>query len=84
MVAFAFILFNAPWYMYQFVYMIKDPYESSNSFAGYLTYRLVAAYLTLTNHGINVFLYSVSGQKFRKDVKRLFSPETVTVNVASI
>ena len=28
-----------------------------------------------TNHGINFFLYVISGQKFRRDLRNLFMPK---------
>ena len=35
-----------------------------------------------TNHGINFFLYVMSGQKFRTDLRNLFVPKTVKKNEA--
>ena len=39
---------------------------------GFYLYYNVAQKLHYTNHGINFFLYVISGQKFRNDLVRLF------------
>ena len=41
-------------------------------YAGYHLFYQVGEITYLTNHGINFFLYVMSGQKFRKDLRNLF------------
>ena len=50
-----------------------DVRKSAYSFAGYYLFYNVALKAYYTNHGINFFLYVISGQKFRADLTNLFS-----------
>ena len=72
LVAFAFLLLTAPTYIAYIVYMFKDPYVSPHTFAGYMFAGFFTGRLLVTNNAINVFLYGVSGRKFRNDLKAVF------------
>ena len=42
-------------------------------YSGYFLFSNAAQKMYMTNYGINFFLYVISGQKFRTDLKSLFS-----------
>ena len=41
-------------------------------FAGYFLFYNIAHKMQFTNHGINFFLYVISGKKFGTDLRHLF------------
>ena len=49
-----------------------DVRRSAHTFAGYYLFYNVAQKAVYTNHGINFFLYVISGKKFRTDSINLF------------
>ena len=52
--------------------MTFDFFSSPQRFAGYFLFYNVGHKLQNTNHGINFFLYVISGHKFRADLVKLF------------
>ena len=73
LVSFAFLLFTTPGYVLIFYISFVNFLSSANSYAGYYLFYNVAQKLNYTNHGINFFLYVMSGHKFRNDLVKLFS-----------
>ena len=71
LVTFGYLILNIP---------VKSLIFYLNFYSGHTTYYYAGLHLfyqigekTLyTNHGINFFLYAMSGQKFRTDLKNLF------------
>ena len=72
LVTFAFMILTTPGYLFFLVNLLVDFTTSPRLFAGYHLFTNAVQKLHYTNHGINFFLYVISGQKFRKDLKRLF------------
>ena len=72
LVTFAFMLLTTPAYSFFFYMIIMDISKSPSHFARYYLFYNCAQKMQFTNHGINFFLYVISGQKFRTDLKNLF------------
>ena len=75
LVTFAFMILTTPGYLFFLVNLLVDFTTSARLFAGYHLFTNAVQKLHYTNHGINFFLYVISGQKFRNDLKRLFGIE---------
>ena len=72
LVTFGFLILVTPVYVMLFYinfFQGTTPYF----FAGYHLFYQVGEKTMYTNHGINFFLYVISGQKFRTDLVKLFS-----------
>ena len=72
LVTFAFMILTTPGYLFFLVNLLVDFTTSPRLIAGYHLFTNAVQKLHYTNHGINFFLYVISGQKFRNDLKRLF------------
>ena len=72
LVTFAFLILTTPAYVFFLFIMFIDFSKTPKLFAGYYLFYNVAQKMQFTNHGINFFLYVTSGQKFRKDLRKLF------------
>ena len=72
LVTFAFLILTTPGYFLFLFIMFVNFFETAQLFAGYYLLYSVAQKLHVTNHGINFFLYVISGQKFRTDLVNLF------------
>ena len=72
LVTFGFLTLTTPANLLFLFIMIFDFTTSSKLFAGYYLFYHIAQKLYYTNHGINFFLYVISGQKFRTDLLKLF------------
>ena len=72
LVTFMFLILTTPGYLLFLLTMVKNFTTSSRAYAGFYLYYNVAQKLHYTNHGINFFLYVISGQKFRNDLVNLF------------
>ena len=72
LVTFGFLILTTPGYICMLYIMIVDFFPTSELFAGYHFFYSFASKLHMTNHGINFFLYVISGHKFRADLIRLF------------
>ena len=75
LVTFAFMILTTPGYLFFLVNLLVDFTTSHRLFAGYHLFTNAVQKLHYTNHAINFFLYVISGQKFRSDLKRLFGIE---------
>ena len=72
LVTFAFLILTTPAYAFFLYVSIFDFTKSPYTFAGYHLFYHVGQKTHFTNHGINFFLYVISGSKFREDLVRLF------------
>ena len=72
LVSFGFLLLTTPGYLMFIYIMFVDFTSSPKAFARYYLFYHIAHKLHITNHGINFFLYVISGQKFRSDLVKLF------------
>ena len=72
LVTFGFLVLTTPGYFLFLFVMVVDFTTSAKLFAGYYLFYNVAQKMHYTNHGINFFLYVISGQKFRTDLLNLF------------
>ena len=78
-VTFAFLLLNTrSLVFYLNFYSGNTPYY----YAGLHLFYHVGQKSYFTNHGINFFLYVVSGKKFRTDLRNLFVPKTLAKNTS--
>ena len=73
LVAFGFLILTTPGYLLFLFIMVVDFQTSPKVYAGFYLFFNVAQKLHYTNHGINFFLYVMSGQKFRRDLMKLFA-----------
>ena len=78
LVAFGFLILTTPGYLLFLFIMVVDFETSAKVYAGFYLFFNVAQKLHYTNHGINFFLYVMSGQKFRKDLMKLFKVNDFT------
>ena len=72
LVTFAFMILTTPGFSFFLFGMLFDFLKTPKRFAGYYLFYHVAQKLHFTNYGINFFLYVISGNKFRTDLKNLF------------
>ena len=72
LVTFGFLILTTPAYLIFVVYMVVNFVGSPKAFAGYYFFANFAQKLQFTYHGINFFLYVISGKKFRTDLTNLF------------
>ena len=82
LVTFGFLILTTPGYMLFLFIMLVNFFGSPRIFAGYYLFYNVAQKLHYTNHGINFFLYVISGRKFRTDLIRLFINKDKSSEVA--
>ena len=73
LVTFGFLILTTPGYLFFLVNFFVDFMASPKLFAGLHLFTNTVQKLHYTNHGINFFLYVISGKKFRTDLKNLFS-----------
>ena len=71
LVTFGFLILTTPGYLLFLFIMLVDFFKTPQLFAGYYLFYNIAHKHT-TNHGINFFLYVISGRKFRTDLLSLF------------
>ena len=72
LLTFSFLILNAPGYAFIFYAMFFDYTVSPGAYAEYYLMTNIARYANFTNYGINIFLYVISGNKFRSDLVKLF------------
>ena len=72
LVTFGFLILTTPGYICMLYIMVVNFFATPKLFAGYHFFYGFASKLHMTNHGINFFLYVISGHKFRADLIRLF------------
>ena len=76
LVTFGFLILTSPGYLFFLFIMVVDFTTSPKVFAGYYLFYNIAQKLHYTNHGINFFLYVISGQKFKTDLLNLLGCNT--------
>ena len=72
LVTFAFLMLTTPSYVFFLYVRIVDYTRTPEKMARYYLFYNSAHKMSISNHGINFFLYVISGQKFRTDLKNLF------------
>ena len=72
LVTFGFLILTTPGYLLFLFIMLVDFFKTPQLFAGYYLFYNIAHKLHTTNHGINFFLYVISGRKFCTDLLSLF------------
>ena len=80
LVTFGFMILTTPGQLLFLYIMFVDIYKTPYNFASYYLFYSVAQKMYFSNHGINFFLYVVSGQKFRNDLVKLFKRKDDSVN----
>ena len=83
LVSFGFLILTTPAYLLFFFIMFVDFLKTPHLFAGYYLFWNVSHKLYTTNHGINFFLYVISGKKFRTDLMKLFERNKNKKNLTS-
>ena len=73
LVTFTFMILTTPSYGFFLYVRIFDFSKTPRRFAGYYMFYNVAHKMQISGHGINFFLYVISGRKFRTDLRKLFS-----------
>ena len=72
LVTFSFLILTTPAYILVLYVFLVNYDETAESFAGFHLFNVIGHSTLFTNCAINFFLYVISGQKFRTDLKRLF------------
>ena len=74
LVTFAFLILCSPLYIFTILHysMLDNFLQTPKAFAAYNLLFNVAQKLSVTNYGINFFLYVISGKKFRTDLVNAF------------
>ena len=73
LVTFTFLVLVTPAYIFFILNVTINFTTSPLLYSGYFLFSNAAQKMYMTNYGINFFLYVISGQKFRTDLKKLFS-----------
>ena len=84
LVTFGFLILSTPAYMLFLYMMVVDFFASPATFATYYIFYNFAQKAQHSNHGINFFLYVISGTKFRNDLLGLFKCGTGNGHQSSI
>ncbi|KAI0227368.1 hypothetical protein LSAT2_022197 [Lamellibrachia satsuma] len=71
-VTFSFIILTGPIAVTLILEKSWDPPKEAHGSAIWRLWRTIVSNLMYTNHAINFLLYSLSGQKFRRELKRIF------------
>ena len=71
LVTFSLLLLNTPAYMLFIYIQLQDITASPQVFTSYFLFYQISFNLQVSNHGVNFFLYVISGHKFRNDLKTL-------------
>ena len=72
LVAFSFFFLISPFYAFHMYAEFVDFMGSPSAFAEFFLFYQIMHKMYYTNNAINFFLYVISGQKFRKDLIKLF------------
>ena len=73
LVTFAYLILNIPTRALILYINASSGGDTAYCYAGFHLFYQIGDKSSVTNHGINFFLYAMSGQKFRTDLKNLFS-----------
>ncbi|CAH1783616.1 unnamed protein product [Owenia fusiformis] len=76
LVTFTFILLTLPQYIRYTLYVTLDYHSSAKLYALYTLIYHISNKLWFTNCAVNFYLYCLVGEKFRRDLKTLFSRES--------
>ena len=79
LVAFTFLILTTPTFVLTLYVMLVDFGKTAKSLAGFHLFYNVGHKTHFTNCGINFFLYVISGQKFRTDLRILFKRKSRSV-----
>ena len=80
LVTFAFLILNVPSRALDFYLLFSNGGDTPGYYAGFHLFYHLGNKSCITNHGINFFLYALSGKKFRTDLKNLFCPKSADLN----
>ena len=69
LVTFAFLILTIPMKLFAFYVLGVGPQNMPSYFAGCYLFYQISEKTIYTNHGINFFLFVISGQNFRTDLK---------------
>ena len=83
LVTFSFLILTTPDYLFFLFNMVIDFNQSPGYKAQYYLFYSAAQKAWYANHGINFFLYILSGTKFRNDFKGMFGCGTTSLNPAN-
>ena len=72
LVTFSFLILTTPWYLFFLFIMFVDFSKTPRLLAEYYLFYNIGQKMQFTNHGINFFLYVISGKKFRTDLRSVF------------
>ena len=72
-VTFAFLLLTTQSYIFFLYARLVDFSRTPDQFARYYIFYNFSHKSSISNHGINFFLYVISGRKFRSDLRNIFS-----------
>ena len=72
LVAFSFLILSTLTFVFTLYVMLVDFGKTAQSLAGFHLFYNIGHKTHFTNCGINFFLYVISGQKFRTDLRNLF------------
>ena len=84
LVTFAFLILNIPTRALIFYLNFSSGGDTAFYYAGFHLFYEVGDKSSVTNHGINFFLYAMSGQKFRTDLKNLFFLKSSSFNIKGL
>ena len=73
LVTFAYLILNIPTRALILYLNVSSGGDTPYYYAGFHLFYQIGDKSSVTNHGINFFLYAMSGQKFRTDLRNLFS-----------
>ena len=79
LITFVFLILNTP-ALAVVIYLTFYTGNTAYYHAGLHLFFQVSDKTYVTNHGINVFLYVISGQKFRRDLRNLFNSKRTNNN----
>ena len=68
---FSFLILTTPAYLFFLFVMLMDFSKTPRLAAGYYLFYNMAHKMQVTNHGINFFLYVISGKKFPGRFKKI-------------
>ena len=84
LVTFGFMILTTPTYIVIYYVSFWNYQASAKDFSIYYLLYNIAQKTYYTNYAINVFLYVISGQKFRSDLVGLFKCTQLNSNANSI
>ena len=80
LVTFAYLILNIPTRALILYLNVSSGGDTAYYYVGFHLFYQIWDKYSVTNHGINFFLYAMSGQKFRTDLRNLFSSSSSKMN----